>query len=131
MRIATFRLTTLLALSLAVLAAAPAAAQPTHEDWLALRTRKQARHHRLPGPATQPGSLTITAIRFFSDPSGQLVGVGEARNHTGGHLTYARLNFTFFDAGRSRARPRVDVCPRRHQHARRRDGCVRNRSRAR
>jgi len=96
MRIATRRLATLLAVSLAVLAAAPAAAQSTFDGWLALRTRKQARHHRLAGPATNRGSLTITAIRFFSDASGQLVGVGEARNHTGGHLTYARLNFTFF-----------------------------------
>ena len=98
MRMRRFRLSTLLAVSVATLAATPAAAQSTLEDWLALRTRKQARHHRLPGPATHAGSLTITAVRFFSDAFGQLVGVGEARNHAGGHLTYSRLNFRFFDA---------------------------------
>jgi hypothetical protein len=98
MRISGFGLSTVLGFLLAALAPTPAAAQSTYDDWLALRTRKQARHHRLPLPATQPASLTITAIRFFSDASGQLVGVGEARNHTGEHLTYSRLNFRFLDA---------------------------------
>ena len=97
MSMTRFRLTAFLTLSLASLAAAPAAAQPTFDEWLALRTRKQARHHRLPATVTHRDSLTVAAIRFFSDSSGRLVGVGEARNHTGAPLTYARLNFTFFN----------------------------------
>ena len=75
-----------------------ASAQSTRDEWLALRTTKQARHHRLPGPATRPGALTITTIRFYSDSSGNLVGVGEARNDSTVDLTYSRINFRFFDA---------------------------------
>ena len=86
------------ALSLIAVMALPAMAQSTREEWLALRTRKQARHHRLPGPATQPGVFTITVIRFFSDAAGNLVGVGEARNDTSFDLSYSRINFRFLDA---------------------------------
>ena len=85
-------------LFLLALIAVPASAQSSHDEWLRVRTRKQARHHRLPGPATQSNALTITVIKFFSDPSGSLVGVGEARNTTNFDLSYSRLNFTFFDA---------------------------------
>jgi VCBS repeat protein/all-beta uncharacterized protein len=78
--------------------AVPALAQSTREEWLALRTRKQARHHRLPSLATQPKAFTITTIRFFSDASGNLVGVGEARNDTPYDLSYSRINFKFLNA---------------------------------
>jgi hypothetical protein len=87
-----------IAVFLLALMAAPVLAQSSHDEWLALRTRKQARHHRLPGPATRSGAFTITAIRFFSDPAGNLVGVGEARNDTNFDLSYSRINFTFLDA---------------------------------
>jgi hypothetical protein len=86
------------ALPLLVLTVVPASAQSTRDEWLALRARKQARHHRLPGPATQPNALTITVVRVFADPNGYLVGVGEARNDTGLDLSYSRINFTFRDA---------------------------------
>ena len=85
-------------LSLLFLMATPAFAQTTREGWLTVRTRKQARHHRLPGPATVSNSFTITTIRVFSDAGGNLVAVGEARNDTAFDLSYARLNFTFLDA---------------------------------
>jgi hypothetical protein len=78
--------------------AAPVLAQSTRDEWLALRTRKQARHHRNPSLATQPNAFTITTIRFFSDSSGRLVGVGEVRNDTPFDLSYSRLNFRFRDA---------------------------------
>ena len=85
-------------LSLICLLAVPASAQSTREEWLALRTRKQARHHRLPAAATRPGAFTITTIRFFGDPSGNLVGVGEARNDTTFNLSYSRINFRFLNS---------------------------------
>jgi hypothetical protein len=85
------------ALSLICVMAVPALAQSTRDEWLALRTRKQARHHRNPSLATQPNAFTITTIRFFSDASGNLVGVGEARNDTSLDLSYSRINFRFLD----------------------------------
>jgi hypothetical protein len=84
-------------LLLSCFSALPALAQSTRDEWLALRTRKQARHHRLPAVATRPGAFTITTIRFFSDPSGNLVGVGEARNDTSFNLSYSRINFRFLN----------------------------------
>jgi hypothetical protein len=86
------------ALALSAMMAAPALAQSTRGEWLALRTRKQARHHRLPAVSTRPGAFSITAIRFFSDASGFLVGVGEARNATTSDLSYSRINFRFRNA---------------------------------
>lgn len=85
-------------LALIGLLAAPAFGQSTRDEWLALRTRKQARHHRLPSLATQPNAFTITTIRFYSDASGNLVGVGEARNETPFDLSYSRINFRFLSA---------------------------------
>jgi hypothetical protein len=85
-------------LSLIGLVAVPASAQSTREEWLTLRTRKQARHHRLPSLATQANAFTVTTIRFFSDPAGNLVGVGEARNDTAFVLSYSRINFRFLDS---------------------------------
>ena len=75
-----------------------AAAQSTRDEWLALRTAKQARHHRLRVPTTSPGALTITTIRFYADAAGNVVGVGEARNNTASDLVYSRINFRFFDS---------------------------------
>ena len=86
------------ALAILCLSASTAAAQSTHSEWLALRTTKQARHHRLTIAATRPNSLTITTIRFFSDTAGNLVGVGEARNDSNFDLSYSRINFRFFDS---------------------------------
>ena len=85
------------ALWLLALTVAPALGQSTRDEWLALRARKQARHHRLPGPTTEANAFTITIIRFFSDPAGNLVGVGEARNGTSFDLSYSRINFRFLD----------------------------------
>ena len=86
------------ALSLLFAFTVPAIAQSMRDEWLAQRTRKQARHHRLPAAATRPGAFTITSIRFFSDPSGNLVGVGEARNDTSLNLSYSRINFRFLNS---------------------------------
>jgi hypothetical protein len=87
--------------ALVCIMAFPGAAQSTRDEWLALRTRKQARHHRVPTQSTQPSAFTSTTIRFFSDPSGNLVGVGEASNDTAFDLSYPRINFRFLDANGS------------------------------
>jgi len=80
-----------------VLSVGTALAQSSHDDWLATRTRKQARHHLI-APATRADAFTLVTIRFYSDASGYLVGVGEARNNSAFDLSYSRLNFRFFDS---------------------------------
>jgi len=84
-----------LSIALVCAAATPLAAQSTRDEWLVLRTQKQARHHRIT-PSTQPGVLTIVTIRFYPDGGGNLVGVGEARNDSSFNLSYSRINFRFF-----------------------------------
>ena len=51
-----------LSIALVCAAATPLAAQSTQEEWLALRTQKQARHHRIT-PGTQSSVLTIVTYR--------------------------------------------------------------------
>jgi hypothetical protein len=79
---------------------AQASAQSTREEWTALRDQKQARQLR--GPAsTVVGVLTVLNVRFFSDGAGRLVGVGEARNDYSSSVSYARLDFAFYNASGS------------------------------
>jgi hypothetical protein len=57
--------------------------------------------NRTNSSATQTNVLTVTSLRFFSDASGRLVAVGEARNASAVTLSYARLEFVFYDAAGS------------------------------
>ena len=85
-------------LALAVaLFAGTATAQSTRAEWLALRTAKQARHHRIVANP-QYDALTLLSVRFFGDPDGNLVGVGEVKNDSTFDLSYSRLHFRFFNA---------------------------------
>ena len=90
------RVSAVLVLAVALLAGT-ATAQSTRPEWLALRTAKQARHHRIVANP-QYDTLTLLSVRFFSDPDGNLVGVGEVKNDSTFDLSYSRLHFRFFNA---------------------------------
>ena len=81
---------------------APAIAQSTREQWLALRQNKETERTLAAttagDSATRTNVLTVTSMRFFSDASGRLLAVGEARNASAVTLAYARLEFVFYDA---------------------------------
>ena len=86
--------------------ASPAIAQSTREQWLALRQNKKTERALAAtaagnNSATRTNVLTVTSLRFFSDASGRLVAVGEARNASAVTLSYARLEFVFYDAAGS------------------------------
>ena len=83
----------------------PAIAQSTREQWLALRQNKETERTLAAttagDSATRTNVLTVTSMRFFSDASGRLLAVGEARNASAVTLAYARLEFVFYDAAGS------------------------------
>lgn len=82
--------------------AVPALAQSTREEWLALRTRKEARENRLPAPYSRHFTvLTPAPFHTFTDSSGRLVIVGEVRNDSQFKvpIAYARITFVFRGTG--------------------------------
>jgi hypothetical protein len=88
---------------LLAMSSSPAIAQSTREQWLALRQDKEIERTLAAATvgsnsATRTNVLTVTSLRFFSDASGRLVAVGEARNASTVTLSYARLEFVFYDA---------------------------------
>ena len=82
--------------------ASPALAQATRDQWLALRLNKESERALTAttagnNSATRNNVLTVVSLQFFADASGHLVAVGEARNASTVTLSYARLEFAFYD----------------------------------
>ena len=91
---------------LLVASASPAIAQSTREQWLAVQQNKEDERALAAvaagsSSATRSNALGIVSLRFFPDANGRLVAIGEARNDTAAALSYARLEFVFYDAAGS------------------------------